>query len=65
MSKPGTPTQSTSTLILRRQLTELAKHPVEGFSAGQHTRPGARAHSADGDALQGLLTTIIFWSGRF
>lgn len=37
MSKPGTPaegSQSNSTLILRRQLQELTKRPVEGFSAG-------------------------------
>ncbi|PBK92614.1 ubiquitin-conjugating enzyme [Armillaria gallica] len=35
MSKPSTPTQHTSnTLLLRRQLNELTKHPVEGFSAG-------------------------------
>lgn len=37
MSKPGTPgTPSTpsNTLLLRRQLAELTKHPVEGFSAG-------------------------------
>lgn len=35
MSKPSTPNQAASnTLILRRQLTELTKHPVEGFSAG-------------------------------
>lgn len=33
MSKPGTPTSS-NTLLLRRQLTELTKRPVEGFSAG-------------------------------
>lgn len=38
MSKPGTPGTSTpsNTLLLRRQLTELTKHPVEGFSAGMH-----------------------------
>ncbi|KAH6911980.1 ubiquitin-conjugating enzyme [Coprinopsis sp. MPI-PUGE-AT-0042] len=30
-SKPST---SSNTLLLRRQLTELTKHPVEGFSAG-------------------------------
>ncbi|KAK0213496.1 ubiquitin-conjugating enzyme [Armillaria fumosa] len=35
MSKPSTPTQHASnTLLLRRQLNELTKHPVEGFSAG-------------------------------
>ncbi|KAG6856842.1 hypothetical protein H0H87_012900 [Tephrocybe sp. NHM501043] len=34
MSKPGTPTPS-NTLLLRRQLTELTKRPVEGFSAGK------------------------------
>ncbi|KAI4520218.1 ubiquitin-conjugating enzyme/RWD-like protein [Schizophyllum commune] len=35
MSKPGTPSNSGSnSLLLRRQLTELTKHPVEGFSAG-------------------------------
>ncbi|KAI0052504.1 ubiquitin-conjugating enzyme [Auriscalpium vulgare] len=35
MSKPGTPSQSgTPSLLLRRQLAELTKHPVEGFSAG-------------------------------
>ncbi|KAJ3811974.1 ubiquitin-conjugating enzyme [Lentinula lateritia] len=33
MSKPSTPSNS-NTLLLRRQLTELTKHPVEGFSAG-------------------------------
>ncbi|EGO28541.1 hypothetical protein SERLADRAFT_459079, partial [Serpula lacrymans var. lacrymans S7.9] len=33
MSKPGTPPPS-NTLLLRRQLAELTKHPVEGFSAG-------------------------------
>jgi hypothetical protein len=33
MSHSATPTASNS-LILRRQLTELTKHPVEGFSAG-------------------------------
>lgn len=39
MSKPGTPGTSTpsNTLLLRRQLTELTKHPVEGFSAGMHS----------------------------
>ncbi|KAL0579385.1 Ubiquitin-conjugating enzyme E2 15 [Marasmius crinis-equi] len=35
MSKPGTPSNS-NTLLLRRQLTELTKRPVEGFSAGLH-----------------------------
>ncbi|KAJ7805847.1 ubiquitin-conjugating enzyme [Mycena leptocephala] len=35
MSKPSTPGGTASnTLLLRRQLTELTKHPVEGFSAG-------------------------------
>ncbi|TRM60067.1 ubiquitin-conjugating enzyme/RWD-like protein [Schizophyllum amplum] len=35
MSKPSTPSNSNSnSLLLRRQLTELTKHPVEGFSAG-------------------------------
>ncbi|KAF8890662.1 ubiquitin-conjugating enzyme [Infundibulicybe gibba] len=35
MSKPPTPGQPASnTLLLRRQLTELTKRPVEGFSAG-------------------------------
>ncbi|KAJ3729162.1 ubiquitin-conjugating enzyme [Lentinula guzmanii] len=33
MSKPSTPSNS-NTLLLRRQLNELTKHPVEGFSAG-------------------------------
>lgn len=33
MSKPGTP-QAGNNLILRRQLQELSKNPVEGFSAG-------------------------------
>lgn len=27
---------SNATLLLRRQLTELMKHPVEGFSAGDY-----------------------------
>jgi ubiquitin-conjugating enzyme E2 G1 len=27
---------ASNTLLLRRQLTELTKHPVEGFSAGAH-----------------------------
>lgn len=35
MSKPSTP-QPSNTLLLRRQLTELTKHPVQGFSAGDH-----------------------------
>jgi len=39
MSKPSTPSNanassSNSTLLLRRQLQELTKRPVEGFSAG-------------------------------
>ena len=34
-STPSTPTPS-NTLLLRRQLTELTKKPVEGFSAGTH-----------------------------
>ncbi|KIY48534.1 ubiquitin-conjugating enzyme [Fistulina hepatica ATCC 64428] len=35
MSKPSTPGPTTSnTLLLRRQLAELTKRPVEGFSAG-------------------------------
>ncbi|KAJ6619059.1 ubiquitin-conjugating enzyme [Mycena sp. CBHHK59/15] len=35
MSKPSTPSQTASnTILLRRQLAELTKHPVEGFSAG-------------------------------
>ncbi|PFH46506.1 hypothetical protein AMATHDRAFT_7742 [Amanita thiersii Skay4041] len=38
MSKPSTPSQAnhtaSNTLLLRRQLMELTKHPVEGFSAG-------------------------------
>jgi len=33
MSKSSTP-QPSNTLLLRRQLTELTKRPVEGFSAG-------------------------------
>ncbi|GFZ48941.1 E2 ubiquitin-conjugating enzyme [Saitozyma sp. JCM 24511] len=36
-SKPGTPAQSStanSSLILRKQLLELQKNPVDGFSAG-------------------------------
>ena len=32
MSQPKT---ASNTLLLRRQLTELSKHPVEGFSAGK------------------------------
>lgn len=34
MSRSPAP-QSNSLLILRRQLTELTKRPVEGFSAGK------------------------------
>ncbi|KAJ7079571.1 ubiquitin-conjugating enzyme [Mycena belliarum] len=34
MSKPSTPSPASNTILLRRQLTELTKHPVEGFSAG-------------------------------
>ncbi|KII84104.1 hypothetical protein PLICRDRAFT_168176 [Plicaturopsis crispa FD-325 SS-3] len=34
MSKPSTPNSASNTLLLRRQLQELTKHPVEGFSAG-------------------------------
>ncbi|KAF7307720.1 Ubiquitin-conjugating enzyme [Mycena kentingensis (nom. inval.)] len=41
MSTPGTPgtpgsagTPASNTLLLRRQLTELTRHPLEGFSAG-------------------------------
>ncbi|TDL26988.1 ubiquitin-conjugating enzyme [Rickenella mellea] len=30
----GTPTQSSTAMLLMRQLQELNKHPVEGFSAG-------------------------------
>ena len=37
MSKPGTP-QGGNNLILRRQLQELSKNPVEGFSAGRFLR---------------------------
>lgn len=37
MSKSSTPSNS-NTLLLRRQLTELTKHPVEGFSAGPCTQ---------------------------
>ncbi|EIW56668.1 ubiquitin-conjugating enzyme [Trametes versicolor FP-101664 SS1] len=34
-SRTGTPGNvASNTLLLRRQLTELTKHPVEGFSAG-------------------------------
>lgn len=40
MSKPSTPGGTASnTLLLRRQLTELTKHPVEGFSAGRPATP--------------------------
>jgi hypothetical protein len=35
MSKPSGQTAS-NTLLLRRQLAELTKRPVEGFSAGKH-----------------------------
>ena len=36
MSRTGTPSNVPSnTLLLRRQLTELTKHPVDGFSAGE------------------------------
>jgi len=38
MSKPSTP-QPSNTLLLRRQLTELTKRPVEGFSAGTDHPP--------------------------
>jgi ubiquitin-conjugating enzyme E2 G1 len=41
MSKPGTPANSYSSqsnLILKRQLLELQKRPVEGFSAGTSRR---------------------------
>lgn len=38
MSKPSTP-QPSNTLLLRRQLTELTKRPVEGFSAGTDHSP--------------------------
>ncbi|KAJ7778516.1 ubiquitin-conjugating enzyme [Mycena metata] len=34
MSKPSTPAPASNTILLRRQLTELTKRPVEGFSAG-------------------------------
>ena len=39
MSKPATPTPASNTLLLRRQLVELNKNPVEGFSAGEHGFP--------------------------
>ena len=29
---------ASNTLLLRRQLTELTKHPVEGFSAGSYPK---------------------------
>lgn len=34
MSSPVRTNTPSNTLLLRRQLTELTKHPVEGFSAG-------------------------------
>ena len=38
MSRTGTPSNVPSnTLLLRRQLAELTKHPVDGFSAGENT----------------------------
>jgi len=52
MSKPATPTQSNS-LLLRRQLVELTKHPVEGFSAG--VCPRANDHLSDPDPSKGLV----------
>ena len=39
MSRTGTPgAVPSNTLLLRRQLAELTKHPVEGFSAGAGLR---------------------------
>lgn len=40
MSKPQTPQPTNSTtLLLRRQLQDLTKRPVEGFSAGWFIPP--------------------------
>jgi ubiquitin-conjugating enzyme E2 G1 len=34
----NTPSLASNTLLLRRQLTELTKRPVEGFSAGSYPK---------------------------
>lgn len=35
---PGNGAVASNTLLLRRQLAELTKHPLEGFSAGMDIR---------------------------
>lgn len=64
MSKPSTPGGTASnTLLLRRQLTELTKHPVEGFSAGRLAAPFF-CSSLNNPSKQGLWTTIICMNGK-
>ncbi|KAG6868651.1 hypothetical protein C0993_012456 [Termitomyces sp. T159_Od127] len=60
MSKPGTPNNS-NTLLLRRQLTELTKRPVEGFSAGLSSSPSPADPSVDPRISQ-LLSVISLLS---
>jgi hypothetical protein len=58
---------ASNTLLLRRQLAELTKHPIEGISAGTFARYGTSIDYAMADATylrQGLLTKAICSSGR-
>ena len=47
----STPSTASNTLLLRRQLTELTKRPVEGFSAGTVHSPWAAAILHDAEQL--------------
>lgn len=69
MSKPSTPSNgqsSHSTLLLRRQLTELTKRPVEGFSAGAAQigrQAGTRTNLCFYVQVSSTMTTSM--NGRF
>ena len=54
MSKPPA-TANSNTLILRRQLAELTKRPVEGFSAGGRLCTFDHLRGSDPCLCQGLV----------
>lgn len=54
MTSPAPTGTASNTLLLRRQLTELTKRPVDGFSAGTVPAP------LSASIVQMILNSMIF-----
>lgn len=59
----NSPSPASNTLLLRRQLTELTKHPVEGFSAGSYPKilPQPFQRCPDSYLREGLVDENNFY----